>query len=84
VNVSLGYIIVIMPILTIVRLFPFTVNALGPMEVAAVYFLGIIGINSTQAVFISLLSNVLSSIIPGMCGFFIILAFGHAPAQDRL
>ncbi len=36
--VHLGYVIVIMPILTLVRLFPFTVNALGPTEVAVAYF----------------------------------------------
>lgn len=73
VTVSLGYVIVIMPILTIVRLFPFTINALGPSEVAVAYFFHLIGINSTLAVVISLVANVLSSIIPGTLGFLIIL-----------
>jgi uncharacterized protein (TIRG00374 family) len=77
VTVSLQYIILIMPILTIVRLFPFTVNALGPTEVAVAYFFGIIGINPTLAVFISLSSNVIASIIPGIMGFLIILTIGH-------
>ena len=81
VSVSLGYVIAIMPILTIVRLFPFTVNALGPMEVAVAYFFSVIGINSTLAVFISLSSNVIASIIPGIVGFFIILVYGHQ--EDR-
>lgn len=39
-RVSLGYVVLIMPMLVIVRLFPFTVNALGPKEVAVVFFSG--------------------------------------------
>lgn len=77
VKISLGYIILIMPLLIIIRLFPFTVNALGPMEVAVIYFFGIIGINSTLAVLISLSSNIISSIIPGSIGLIIILMCGH-------
>ncbi len=73
VTVSLGYIIAIMPIITIVRLFPFTVNALGPTEVAVAYFFKLIGINPTHAVLISVSSNVISSVIPGMIGFFLIV-----------
>jgi uncharacterized membrane protein YbhN (UPF0104 family) len=83
VKVSLGYIILIMPILTIVRLFPFTVNALGPMEVAVAYFFGVIGINSTLAVLISLSSNVISSLIPGILGVLIILTFGHNTRRKK-
>lgn len=82
VKVSLGYIILIMPILTIVRLFPFTVNALGPTEVAAAYFFSIVGINSTLAVLISLSSNLISSIIPGIIGFLIILTLGHGGSKE--
>lgn len=77
VDVSLGYIILIMPMLTIARLFPFTVNALGPMEVAVAYFFGLLGIPSTLAVLISLTSNLLSSVIPGLLGFVLILTIGH-------
>lgn len=77
VTVNLGYIIVIMPIITIVRLFPFTVNALGPTEVAVAYFFNLIGINPTLAVLISLSSNIIASIIPGILGFIIILLYGH-------
>jgi ubiquinone/menaquinone biosynthesis C-methylase UbiE/uncharacterized membrane protein YbhN (UPF0104 family) len=82
VKVSLGYIILIMPVLTIVRLFPFTVNALGPMEIAVAYFFSVIGINSTLAVLISLLSNVISSVIPGVIGFLIILTRGYGRRQN--
>jgi uncharacterized membrane protein YbhN (UPF0104 family) len=60
--------------LTIARLFPFTLNALGPMEVAVVYFFGLIGIPSTLAVVVSLTSNLISSIVPGSLGGLIILA----------
>ena len=77
VSVSLGYVIVIMPILTIVRLFPFTVNALGPAEVAVAYFFSLLGISSTLAVLISLFSNLLSNVIPGTLGFGAMMILGH-------
>ncbi|MCP4396920.1 MAG: flippase-like domain-containing protein [bacterium] len=73
VEVGLSYIVLIMPVMTIARLFPFTINALGPPEVAVAYFFHPIGINSTLAVTISLLANLLSSVIPGMLGFLLIL-----------
>ena len=83
VKVSLGYIILIMPILTIVRLFPFTVNALGPTEVAVAYFFGLIGIKPTLAVLISLSSNLIVSILPGSIGLLIILAIGHGATPTK-
>ena len=73
VTVSLWYIVAIMPMLTIARLFPFTLNALGPMEVAVSYFFGLIGIPSTLAVVVSLTSNLISSVVPGSLGGLIIL-----------
>jgi uncharacterized membrane protein YbhN (UPF0104 family) len=54
-------------------LFPFTINALGPAEVAIAYFFKLIGIHPTLAVLISVSSNVISSVIPGMIGFFLIV-----------
>lgn len=82
VTVGLGYVILIMPILMIVRLFPFTVNALGPPEVAVAYFFSFIGISPTLAVLISLSSNIISSLIPGSIGFIIILIWGHRRRGD--
>lgn len=79
--VSLGYVIVIMPILTIVRLFPFTVNALGPVEVAVAYFFSLLGISSTLAVLISLFSNLISNVLPGVLGFGVMLLLGHKKNQ---
>lgn len=72
-TVHLGYILAIMPVLTIVRLFPFTVNSLGPMEVTVAYFFSMIGIHPTLSVLISLTSNIISSIIPGIVGVFFML-----------
>ena len=73
VTVSLWYVIVIMPMLAIARLFPFTLNALGPMEVVVSYFFGLLGIPSTLAVMVSLTSNLISSVVPGSLGGLIIL-----------
>lgn len=77
VTVSFGYVILIMPLLTLVRLFPFTFNALGPMEVAVVHLFGQLGIAPTVAVLISLTSNVLASLVPGCLGFILIFMLGH-------
>jgi uncharacterized membrane protein YbhN (UPF0104 family) len=84
VDVKLGYIILIMPILTIVRLFPFTVNSIGPMEVAVAYFFGLIGIDSTLAVLISLTSSLISSLIPGAFGILFIVTLGHRERQQSM
>ncbi len=82
VTVSLWYVVVIMPMLTIARLFPFTLNALGPMEMAVAYFLGLIGIPSTLAVVVSLTANLVSSVIPGALGLFVILT-AAAPKKNK-
>lgn len=82
VEVSLGYVIVIMPILTIVRMFPFTVNALGPTEMAVAYFFSLLGIPSTLAVLISLAANLISNVIPGVLGFGLIMLLGHKKHQS--
>ncbi len=75
VKVSLAYIILMMPTMTIARLFPFTINAVGPPEVATTYFFHMIGIDSTMAIAVSLSANLLSSVVPGILGcLFIIFA----------
>ena len=82
VQVSLGYILLIMPVLTIVRLFPFTVNALGPVEVAVAYFFEKLGIPSTFAVLISLTVNMISYLLPGAIGLVFILTIGDGKRQE--
>lgn len=73
-EVSLWYVFVIMPMLTTARLFPFTLNSLGPMELASVYFLSNIGIEQTLALCIALSSNLLASALPGLVGVIFILS----------
>ena len=77
VRISLKYVLLIMPLLLLVRLFPFTINSIGPKEVVLVYLFGMIGVNSTLSVTISLTSNHISSIIPEGIGLLIIMLFGH-------
>ena len=84
VEVSLGYVIFIMPMMMIARLFPFTVNGIGPVEAVATYFFGLLGIPPTLAVLISLASNIISFIIPGLIGVVIMLSSGaQNPPRDR-
>ncbi|PIE35185.1 hypothetical protein CSA56_05205 [candidate division KSB3 bacterium] len=78
VEIEISYVLFIMPAVSIARLFPFTINALGPTELAFTYFLGLIGINPTVAISMSLLSNMISSIIPGSVGFILMGKLGKA------
>jgi uncharacterized protein (TIRG00374 family) len=84
VQISLGYCILLIPMLTVARLFPFTINSLGVREVTLIYFLGLIEINPTVAVLISLLSNILSTLIPGSVGLLLIFTLGKRIKHQAL
>ncbi len=53
-NVSLSYITLVIPIVTIVEFLPISISGLGTREAALIYFLGVIGITRPEAVAFSL------------------------------
>lgn len=55
INVSLGYIFLIMPMVTIIELIPISISGLGTREAALIFFFFIIGISEVLAVSFSLL-----------------------------
>lgn len=74
VNVSFTYILAIAPLINLAVIFPFTVNGLGSGEAVITYLFGLVSISPTLAVVISLMySQILTTIIPGLFGLFIII-----------
>ena len=74
-TVPLHYIISILPIITIVRLFPLTFNGLGTDEVALVYLFSHIGglqIPEAAALSAGLLFRFSVLILPGLAGLFVL------------
>jgi uncharacterized membrane protein YbhN (UPF0104 family) len=54
-------------------LFPLTFNGLGSGEAVTIYLFGLINISPTVALLVSLFSQVLNAIIPGLIGYLIII-----------
>lgn len=50
IDVPIGYVFLIMPIITLVELIPISVSGLGTREAAVIYFFSVVGIESAHAV----------------------------------
>jgi glycosyltransferase 2 family protein len=72
VDVSLIYIFMIAPILTLGRLFPFTLNGIGSDEAIIVFLFDKIGIFGYQALAAAFIYRLILLIIPGVIGLIII------------
>jgi len=73
IEISFIYILAVSPLMNIALLFPFTINGLGTGEAMVTYLFSIINISPTLAVLVSLVSQIVNAIIPGIFGFFFIL-----------
>jgi uncharacterized protein (TIRG00374 family) len=71
--ITFTYILAIAPLMNLAILFPFTFNGLGSGEAVVIYLFGLIGISTTIALLLSLLTQIVSSVLPGIVGFLIIL-----------
>ena len=72
-NISFLYVLAIAPLLNLSVLFPFTFNGLGSGEAMAIYLLSLINISPTLSILVSLVSQVVNAVIPGLFGFIIIM-----------
>lgn len=73
-EISYLYILAVAPLITLAVLFPLTLNGIGSGEVVMIYLFSLIGLSPTLAVLISFIySQLLTTIIPGVFGFLIIL-----------
>ncbi|MCX6710095.1 MAG: lysylphosphatidylglycerol synthase transmembrane domain-containing protein [Candidatus Woesearchaeota archaeon] len=73
-DVSFFYLLAVSSLFMLARLFPLTLNGIGSTEAMVAYLFGLIGIGFEAAVAISLTNTIVSLIIPGIAGFFVILA----------
>lgn len=71
-NVGLIYVFAIAPLITIARLAPMTFSGLGTQEAMVVYLFSTVGIDTGKALVISLSFTVISVLLPGLLGLFII------------
>ncbi len=68
IEVSFYYIVVIMPIVTLVELIPISVSGLGTREATVIYFFSVIGIASAQAVGFSIVYLIVGTYITSLIG----------------
>lgn len=73
IKISFIYILAVAPLMNLAALFPLTLNGLGSGEAVTIYLFGLINISPTQSLLVSLLSQVVNGIIPGLIGFLIII-----------
>ncbi|MBN1157291.1 flippase-like domain-containing protein [Candidatus Woesearchaeota archaeon] len=69
-EISLGYIFLIMPVITLVEMLPISVSGLGTRDAALIFFFSAIGFRKEQAVAFSLANLVLGAWILGIAGIF--------------
>jgi hypothetical protein len=67
--VGAGYIVLIMPIVTLVELIPFSIAGLGTREATVIYFFSVVGIGSAEAVGFSIVYVLLGTYLTALAGF---------------
>ncbi|MBI5681013.1 MAG: flippase-like domain-containing protein [Methanobacterium sp.] len=72
-EINFIYILAVAPLMNIAVLIPFTINGLGSLEAVTMYLFSLINISPTLAILVSLTSQILYTVIPGIFGFIILL-----------
>ncbi|MFQ5512156.1 MAG: lysylphosphatidylglycerol synthase transmembrane domain-containing protein [Candidatus Krumholzibacteriia bacterium] len=67
--VPLGYVLIMMPTVTLVELIPISVSGLGTREAAVIYFFSVVGIASAQAVGFSITYLLVGTYLTALVGF---------------
>lgn len=73
INVSIFYFMAIFPIATFVGQLPITISGLGTREATLISLFGLIGVGATKVFSMSIISLLISGIIPSIIGIFLIL-----------
>lgn len=73
VDITFFYVLAVSPLMNLAILFPLTFNGLGTGEAMIMYLFSLINISPTLAILVSLFSQVVNSVIPGLFGFLIIV-----------
>lgn len=67
--VSPGYVVVIMPIVTLVELIPFSISGLGTRDATVIYFFSVVGVGSAEAVGFSIVYVLIGTYLTALAGF---------------
>jgi uncharacterized membrane protein YbhN (UPF0104 family) len=69
INVQFRYVLLMMPMITIVEILPISIAGIGTRDAAAIYFFGVVGVESAQAVGFSLLYVLVGTYLVAAFGF---------------
>ena len=69
IEVPFGYVLLMMPTVTLVELIPISVSGLGTREAAVIYFFSVVGIGSAQAVGFSITYLLAGTYLTALVGF---------------
>ncbi len=68
-GVSFGYMVLIMPIVTLVELIPISVAGLGTRDATVIYFFSLVGVSSAEAVGFSIAYLLIGTYLTSLLGF---------------
>jgi uncharacterized protein (TIRG00374 family) len=80
IDVKFRYVLLMMPMITIVEILPISIAGIGTRDAAAIYFFGIVGVGGAQAVGFSLLYVAVGTYLLAAVGF---IAWLLKPAKFR-
>jgi uncharacterized membrane protein YbhN (UPF0104 family) len=80
VPVDPAYIVLIMPLVTLVELVPFSISGLGTRDATVMYFFAAVGVGSAQAVGFSIAYLLIGTYLTALVGFVLWL---RAPIRWR-
>ena len=69
--VSAGYVALIMPVVTLVELIPFSVSGLGTRDATVIYFFAVVGAGAAEAVGFSIVYLLIGTYLTALAGFFL-------------
>jgi len=69
IDVSLGYVALMMPMVTLVEIVPISVSGIGTREAAVIFFFAAVGIGSAQAVAFSIMYLIAGTYLTALVGF---------------
>ncbi|UCG53667.1 MAG: flippase-like domain-containing protein [Candidatus Latescibacterota bacterium] len=80
IDVPLGYVVLMMPAITLVEIIPISVSGLGTREAAVIFFFSVVGIGSAQAIGFSITYLLVGTYLTALVGF---IAWLSNPAKLR-
>lgn len=69
IDMSLRYIVLVMPLITLMEVLPISISGLGTRDAAAIYFFALVGVGSAQAVGFSLVYVLAGTYLTAAVGF---------------